>query len=83
MNYNKDKAGWVTFTNRGKMPKIKLRAYILDLAKKLSSISGFPSSKIRNELIEFYNSGGLIKVQEEYNKIIIKFIHDEKHNNKL
>ena len=81
MNYNKDKSGWVTFTNRGKMPKIKLRSYILGLSKKLSKITLIPLKKVRSELIDIYNSKGLEGVQAEYNRIVIKFIQDEKHNN--
>ena len=56
-DYNKQKNGWVTFSD--KRPKIKLRAYIGNLAKKLTMINKKPHTENRDTLIKYYNVDGL------------------------
>ena len=74
-NYLDDKKGWVTF--KDKRPKVKLRAYIADLAKKLTKYNDKSQFENRDELIEYYNKDGIqgvniymqLKVDEILKKI--------------
>jgi hypothetical protein len=72
-NYQTDKKGWVLFKNP-KIPKIKLRAYISDLAKNMSKGTEVTVEESRQLLISYYDTDGLEGVSRCYNlKMMIKY----------
>jgi len=77
MNYSRDKKGWVTF--KGNRKKVKLRAYISDLAQKITHLGSNPFKYNRDKLIYSYNKDG-IKGVNIGAKILIDEIIEEKHN---
>jgi len=62
--YSRDKRGWVTFTNGKK--KMKLRAYVLMLAERLTHWNDDRLNTNRDLLIKYYNKDGLAGVKRTY-----------------
>lgn len=63
-SYSRDKRGWVTFPNGRK--RMKLRAYVLMLAEKLTHYGESRLMDNRELLIKFYNKDGLDGVRRTF-----------------
>ena len=63
-DYNKDKKGWVTF--KGNRKKKKLRVYISEFSKTLSTVGKKNYKYYRELLIYYYNKDGLEGIYTAY-----------------